>query len=136
MKRFLSLALCIGLLCVMVLPASANTGNEYLLEYDHINTVTANLSISGFWGIASCDGSITARGDYPVYVEVYLQQHTEDGWETLQVWTSEDQMHTDAGGKYAVASGYQYRTYVIGYVYDSDGEVIDSATAKYAVTYD
>ncbi len=136
MKKIFSVTLCICMLCLLAIPASANTGDSRLLEYDHIDTITANLTIDRFWGIASCDGSIDASGDYPVCVEVYLQQKVDGIWQTLTSWSSNDQSWADAGGRYAIAKGYQYRTYTAGYVYDDNGTIIDSASAIYAVTYD
>ncbi len=136
MKRFFSMALCICLLCILVLPASASAGNARLLEYEHIDTVTANITIDRFWGIASCDGCVAASGDYPVYVTVYLQQKVDDVWQTLESWSNEGRAWADASGRYAIARGYQYRTYTIGYVYDDNGTIIDAASAIYAVTYE
>ncbi len=135
MKRLFSLTLCLCLLCWMVIPASASTQNVRSLEYTYIDTVYANLTIDSFWGIATCVGSIDASGDYPVYVQVSLQQKTDSGWETLQTWTNDGQILAQTSGKYAIARGYQYRTYTIGYVYNDAGVIIDSASAIYAVTY-
>ncbi len=136
MKKICSFVLCICMLCLLAIPASASTGNERLLEYDHIDTITANLTIDRFWGIASCDGSIEASGDDPVYVTVYLQKKVDDVWQTLTSWSNEGQIATSTGGRYAIAKGYQYRTYTAGFVYDDDGNIIDSASAIYAVTYE
>ncbi len=136
MKRICSVVLCICMLYLLAVPANAATGNARLLEYDHIGTITANLTIDRFWGIASCDGSVDASGDYPVYITVYLQQKVDDVWQTLTSWSNEGQIATSAGGRYAIAKGYQYRTYTTGFVYDDDGNIIDSAYASYGVTYE
>ena len=134
MKRITSLILTALLLFSMAIPASAAVKDEAQLLYDNINAVSADLSISSL-GIATCFGSVTAKDLYTVLVEVRLQMKEDGAWHTVKTFSSTGTMDAACTGYYAVYSGYQYRVYVTGYVYNSSGTIIESASCTYAVNY-
>ena len=127
----------INVICILVLiflcaaPASAYTQNDIMPFYDNINSVYANLTIDESTGIASCTGMISAKSLYPVSVTVRLQVYKNGDWETLYTWSDSGTWSVTCEGYYAVYSGYKYRVIVLGYVYDSAGNIIESGDAVY-----
>ena len=97
-------------------------------------TVTAYLDIN-LLGVATCEGSATARALVDVKVTVRLQQLTDTGWSTIKTWSATNEGCSSASGKYAVYSGYTYRTTVSAYVYDEDGNIIETGSASDTFEY-
>lgn len=65
---------------------------------------------------------------------ITINQISHDGqWNMIKTWTgSSSAGYSSAGGTKTVASGYTYRTFVTGYVYNSDGVVIEVVSLKSA----
>lgn len=74
---------------------------------------------------------ISAKSLYPVSVTVRLQVYKNGDWETLYTWSDSGTWSVTCEGYYAVYSGYKYRVIVLGYVYDSAGNIIESGDAVY-----
>lgn len=135
MKRFLSLILIAMVIFSMAVPASAAVADNMVQpRWSYLNSVTAYLNIN-FLGIATCEGTATARVGETVEVTVRLQQLKDTGWATIKTWTSTGTGTAAASGNYAVYSGYTYRTSVTGYVYDSDGNLLETGTATDTFEY-
>lgn len=135
MKRFLLFTITLLIFVSSVLPASAAVKDEVELLYTHINSVSAGLSIDETWGIATCSGGVDAKKILPVKVTVNLQVYKDGYWQTLKTWSETGTATANTSFSYAIASGYKYRTYTIGYVYNSEGVILESASAIQAVNY-
>lgn len=135
MKRVTSLLIIIVILCVMVLPVSATSvDNTVQPRWTYLDSVYAYLDIN-WLGVASCEGRATAGDFVAVKVVVRLQQLKDTGWATIKSWTATDTQTVGASGSYAVYSGYTYRVSVTGYVYDSNGNLVEAGTATDTFVY-
>lgn len=132
LKKIISVVLILGLLSAIIVPAQANTIQP---RWTHVDELYAALKIDTTLGIATCEGSITAQDDLPVKVIVYLQQYNNGRWVTLKTWQAEDSEYVYKSGSYAIYSGYKYRTYVEGFVYDSNGNMIEATSLAQEKTY-
>lgn len=138
MKKLISLFLIAFLLISTVSPVyaapPAETESTIQPRWSYLDTVTAYLDIN-ILGVATCEGSATARALVDVKVTVRLQQLTDTGWSTIKTWSATNEGCSSASGKYAVYSGYTYRTTVSAYVYDEDGNIIETGSASDTVEY-
>ncbi len=129
----IGIALCFALVMM-------NTGIVYAevqegYRYDYIRSISAQLSITG--GTAQAFGDITPEGSRHTSIIVRLQKETSPGmWTTVAYWTGSNASgSSEAGGTRTISSGYNYRVYVVGKVYDSSGSVIETGTAYSPVQY-
>lgn len=102
---------------------------EGAFRYTYISVVTAKLQISG--NSATVSGKIIPDGSYATDVTVKLQKLEGTGsWRTVASWSSSNSSgYSSAGGSASITIGETYRTYVLGHVYDDDGNIIDTGTA-------
>lgn len=135
MKRIIPLILVFTILLSLSIPVSAAVKDEVMPLYNEIDTVSAGLTINKTLGITTCTGRVTAKELVPVKVVVSLQVYKEGRWQTLQSWSETGTLTASTTHKYAVYSGYQYRVYTIGYVYNSEGVIQESASAIQVVNY-
>ena len=133
MKKVLSLLFAICLLLTVCFPVNAITSEQSVTivqpRWTYLQTVTASLNIN-LLGVATCDGTGTSRVIKDVKIIVRLQQETDTGWSTLKTWTATASGAVGAGGSHAVAKGYNYRTVSSVYVYDDDGNIIETGSAS------
>lgn len=130
MRRGIAVVLAIILISSMAVPASASVTPRYT----HTSFVYSNLSIDTFWGVATCEGELLAYDDVPVEITVYLQVYKDGEWQTVKSWYASDMMYVYLSKQYAIYRGYEYRTYVEGYVYNSSGylvEIVDIADTEW-----
>ena len=119
----------------MVLPVSATTADDVIQpRWSYLNAVSAHLDIN-WLGVATCEGRATAKNLVTVKVIVQLQQFSETGWITINSWTSTGTQTAYASGSYAVYSGYTYLVSVTGYIYDSNGNLIETGNATETFVY-
>lgn len=128
MRRIISILLVCVFIASCAIPVSAAELNNVQPRYTYVFDVQAILSINESTGIASCSGSISARNSYPVKVTVQLQREDTTGWTAVKTWSNTGTLATSVAKAWAVFSGYNYRVYVIGFVYDSNGNIIESAS--------
>ena len=122
-----SLCLLVALLMLLSVGYSLAEGNSASPRYTYTASASAGLDISG--GVATVDGAITPWDAMETMVQVRLQQQINGEWKTIQTWTGHRSAGTsDAGGTKSVDYGYNYRTYVKGYVYDGNGNLLESVT--------
>lgn len=124
-KRVLSFLLALLLFISMSLPTNAST---VMPRFLYIELITVCLEIDNIWGIASCEGSVSVESELPVKVIVDLQRYVNGSWVTIKRWEAEGIKHAFLEARYAISSGYNYRTYVQGFVYDENGSIIESAS--------
>lgn len=127
MKRVTCYLLVCILLCSMVIPAAAEE-STIQPRWSYLDAVSAVLDIN-WLGVASCSGQAVARKAVDIEVVVNLQQQTNTGWTTLRTWSSTGSVTALASGQYAVYRGYTYRVNTIAYVYDSNGNIIETGMA-------
>lgn len=121
--------ICLALALVLILVVGTSLAEEISASprYTYTSSVDGSLSISS--GIATVAGSITPWGGRETLVHVRLQQQINGVWKTIQTWTGhQDAGSSSAGGTKSVDSGYYYRTHVTGYVYDSNGTLLESVS--------
>ena len=130
MRRVIAVVAAIFLISSMAVPASASITPRY----SHTDFVYARLEIDDFWGVATCVGEVAAYDFVPVEINVYLQVYKDGTWQTVKSWYASDIMDVYLSKSYAIYRGYEYRTYVEGYVYNSSGylvEIVDIADTEW-----
>ena len=100
-----------------------------------INSIYALLKIEESSGIATCVGEVCAKEMVPVEVVVQLQRLEDGMWNTLYTWSDTGTLFASMSGNYCVPRGYTYRTRVTAFVYDSDGNIIESGSGSHQVNY-
>ncbi len=133
LKKRIGLLVCITLVLMFVVNAMAEV--QDIFRYDYISSISASLSFSS--GTASASGRIIPIGKRHTSIIVRLQKETSPGmWTTVAYWTgSNTSGGSEAGGTHTISSGYNYRVYTVGKVYDSSGSVIETGTAYSSVHY-
>lgn len=129
MKNRRTIMVLIALTLVVAMTMCSAFAEELTSRYSYIMLISAGLRING--SSASSSGQIIPSGNYATNISVNLQQQQSDGtWVTVASWSNNSASgFCDAGGSTTIATGYTYRTYVIGHVYDADGNIIDTGTA-------
>ena len=135
MRRIISFLLVFALIMSYTVSVSAAVMDGVQPRYTYVLDVQAIPSINESTGIASCSGSITTRNTYPVKVDVHLQMQENTGWTTLKTWSSTGTLAATVAKAWAVYSGHNYRVLVVGFVYDSNGNIIESASVYHTVYY-
>lgn len=127
MKKISLVLLVMVMMVIVVLPVQAST---VMPRYTYVDSLFVRLDIDTILGVATCEGSITAKGMYPVEVIVNLQRYENGQWVTIRRWTKEDTMNAKVYKEYGIYRGYNYRAYVQGFVYDEDGYFMETASAS------
>lgn len=135
MKKIFTLILTAIMLLAITCPAQAAVAETVQPRYTYIKTVTADLSINRTTGVATCEGKITAFDTNPVKVVVHLQVYQDGRWQTLLQREQTGTGSAYLSRTYTVSSGYTYRCYVIGYVYDSNGVMKEAGTDSQTFTF-
>lgn len=135
MRRTAALLMVIGILCTMIVPVAAAT-NESTVQprWTYLNSVYAYLDIN-WLGVATCEGTAVARSSVDVEVVVRLQQKLDSGWYTVESWSDTGTGTAGTGGKIAVARGYDYRVTVSAYVYDDNGNIVETGSSSDSDSY-
>lgn len=135
MKKSVSVILVVLLVISLALPVYATEPQQIMPRYTYVDSIWACITIDSTWGIATCEGEVITKGAYPVEVVVSLQVYKNGRWETIKSWSNEDTYSVYLSKSYAVMSGYQYRAYVEGYVYNSNNAVIESTSLAHSTYY-
>lgn len=125
------LMMCLVLMLSIVNVASVEEG--IMPCYSYTSSIAASLSISD--GVAKAAGKITPEDSQHTSITVRLQRKSSSGtWSTISTWTGSNAGgKSEAGGTKSLTSGYDYRVYVTGKVYNSTGTVIETID-KYSAT--
>ncbi len=129
MKTFLSMLLVVCLLSTTVLAAEINDEDYGVMPcFDHISDVAVGLSIS-LAGKANCDTGITLYdASHSAEITMVLYR-TDDGnnWDEVKTWTyTATGRNIDLTKNWYVTSGYDYIVQSWVYVYDADGDLIET----------
>ena len=135
MKRVLSVLFMLLLVVSVTVPAQAAETQQIMPRYTYVDSIWACITIDSTWGIATCEGEIIAKDEYPVEVVVSLQVYKSGKWDTIASWSAEDTYSVYLSKAYAVTSGYTYRVYVEGYVYNSNNAVIEVTSLTHSTHY-
>ena len=127
-KKLSSLLFVILVLMAVAIPAQAST---VMPRYTHVLFFSAYLEIDTVWGIATCEGELTARNELPVKIIVDLQRYIDGSWVTIKSWEAEDIKNVSIIKEYAISRGYNYRARVRGYVYDENGTIVEATSKNY-----
>lgn len=131
MRKSICLMLCILVLISTVGVATAEGG--VMPCYAYVDSIKASLTISS--GTATAVGNVIPAGSMKSSITVRLQRADSSGkWTTISTWTGTNENgKSEAGGKKSLTSGYNYRVYVTGKVYGSNGNVVETVN-KYSTT--
>lgn len=130
-KPWFSVLLLVILLTVVVMAIAEESENPPgpPLDYQHTQSVSARLTISG--GKAIAFGEVVPYDHMRTSITVRLQKSTNgsSNWTTIGTWTGSNP-HGDAQarGTKAISQGYYYRVRSTGKVYDSSGNVLETVT--------
>ena len=120
---------------VIVFSTLVIDGEAVEARFSHISNIYSSLEITESTGKAKCQGTIIAKENLPVNLICKLQRLKNGVWETIKFWNEFGTGAKNIEKVYYVMSGYTYRVYVTGYVYDSDGTCVESASTQYSVVY-
>ena len=130
MRKLFAIILVCAMLLVAAMPmATASADNTVQPRYTYIVEARADIEVS-ILGVASCSGSLTTRTSNPVKITIRLQESDGSNWMTIKKWEITDTGGVSATKDYAIYSGSSYRVHVTGYVYDDEGNVLESATVS------
>jgi len=92
--------------------------------FTYIDLVSVSFDING--GVASASGLISPNGNLHTRISVKLQILEDGVWKTRKIWNGSNTAGTSStGGTHTLTSGYYYRVYVRGSVYDSNGAQLE-----------
>lgn len=124
MKRKLLVCIVVSMLVIgciagtvyaaKVLPGDSPT-------YTYTSTIIVGLDVSG--GVASVSADITPHNlSNKSSIRAYLQKY-DNGWKSIKSWYSgKCTGYSYVNETYSVPSGYSYRVYAVGRVYNSSGD--------------
>ena len=135
MKRTITTLMIIGIICSLAIPFAASATESIVQpRWSYLDSVYAYLDIN-WLGVATCEGSAIARSSVEIKTVVRLQQLTDTGWSTMKSWSDTGTLNASAGGKIAVARGYDYRVTVSAYVYDDNGNIVETGSSSDSDSY-
>lgn len=128
MKRILIISFVILLMISMAIPVAA-TIEESVIQprWSYFTAISASLDIN-WLGVATYSGSAQVSGAYNVKTVVQLQQLKNGSWTTLDTLSFTGLVSAAGQGRLAVERGYTYQAYVVAYVYDANGSILESVT--------
>lgn len=127
MKRFLTLFFAVVLVasCFATAVSAAKIEDPIVQPYYvGIKDVARTISISG--GTASCYSSVSTRDlTYKISYTMYLQR-LDSTWTNVASWPVSGTYRVSKDGSASVDSGKYYRTKIVGNIYDSNWNLIES----------
>ena len=135
MKRLLSHSLIVILLCCCITPVLVHAQGEATPYYSIIQSLSADLLLDEQTGNATCIGSVQATYGTAVSVTVELQVLEGNRWKVLQSWENSRTSFVKCSGNCTIEAGHTYRTYVIGYTMDADGNITESGHTSKSYDY-
>ena len=129
-KKWLSLLLALCLLSTTAFAANGTSEDSIVQpRYNYISTVAVGLSIS-LAGKATCDTGVTlysASHSAEITMVLYRSDDDGDSWDDVKTWTyTGPGRSVDLTKYWYVTSGYDYIVQSWVYVYDADGELIET----------
>lgn len=136
MKRIVCLLLVSILLCTAIIPASAAVIEPDEPCFNYIRSTSITLLIDESTGIASCYARCYSLNDtVTIKISGTLQQYKSGKWENMCGWVQFGTTVVIMDKQVTVSSGYQYRFVANYYIYDSEGNLLESSTATRTCNY-
>lgn len=126
MKRIISLLLITTLLFALTTPASAAVIEPIEPCFSYIYSTAATFRIDESTGIAYCYARCSAENGVTIRINGALQQYTNGSWSPVTSWTTSGTTLVLLDKQRAVYSGYNYRFIARFYIFDSDGNILES----------
>jgi len=130
-KKLLPILSLIMALCILLSTISFAANEEYMIQprWTYISEIATGLDIS-IYGKATCNTSVSlyASSNCTCTIEMTLLQSDGFGWDDIKTWTVSGDRTTDIEKNWYVDSGYEYMVESTTYVYDSNGNLVESAT--------
>lgn len=136
MKKLLVIVLACSIFWIGAMPVAAvNVGSAVQPRFTYIDDISADLEVS-FLGVARCDGTFNAwANDSPIKMVIRLQEYDGSNWVTIKKWEITGTGSIAAYRDYAIYSGSSYRAHVTGYVYDANGNLLETASKSAYIDY-
>lgn len=136
MKRLFSLLLASILFCTAIFPASAAVSDPVEPCFDYIRSTAETFTIDETTGIAYCYARCyTGREDVTIKIIGTLQQYNSGTWNYINSWTQTGTLYAIMDRQWAVYSGYIYRFFVHVYIYDTEGNLLETDTLSRTYNY-
>ena len=135
MRKLTALILVVTTIFLMVASAFAAVPETVVPRYSYTDIVDASLFIDEAQGIATCEGELSASSYLPVKIKVIFEVFKYGAWKTLATWEATGRLMACISETYEVDRGYPYRVYVVGYVYDNSGNIVEYVYDTCAVDY-
>lgn len=129
-KTVVGLILILALLGTSVFAGTASDNDTHIMpRFNNIANITTCLDIT-INGKAICATSVSlySSANCTCTIEMTLQQDDGSGWDDLRTWTISGGNNTDIEKYRYVDSGYDYRVESVTFVYNSDGDLVETAT--------
>lgn len=125
--RILSLTVIV---CILLSMASFAASQESMIQprWTYISEIGTGLDIS-LSGKATCYTSVAlySSPSCTCTIEMILQQSDGSGWSDIKTWTGSGGRNTDIEKSWYIESGYEYQVESTTYVYNSDGDLVETA---------
>lgn len=131
MKRIISflLAMLLAFSFAFTVSAQEQEQTPIMPRYAYIAATLVDIIINQSTNVTTNEAHfITYDADLELQVEIKLQRYNNSKWNTVKTWTASGYGDAYICKKWAVPSGYTYRTYATYRVYDSDGNLIESVS--------
>lgn len=135
MRKITALVLVVTTIFLMVTPVFAAVPETVVPQYSYTDVVDASLFIDEVQGIATCEGELSASSFLPVKIKVIFEVFQYGAWKSLKTWEETGNLSVYISETYEVDRGYPYRVYVVGYVYDNSGNIVEYVYDTCAVDY-
>lgn len=131
--RLTSFLLLLSLLGNLLATVSAS---EIVPRYTNVNCCTAEIKVPSSSGSSVCFASLVAKeATTSLRLSVALQRYVNGTWVTVASWIVSGTGHASISDKYTLARGYTYRLRACGYLFSTNGTIVESAEAIYEYIY-
>lgn len=119
----------------LVLVSSALAANAAQPRYVKIQSLSADLQSISLAGRATCNSSVIVYdAACSVTITAELQQSGDGAsWDTIKTWSSSGNRTVEIDGYWYVDQGYEYRVLATATVYDSSGNIVETASTTSSV---
>lgn len=131
--RITSLVLAIFILLVLPNHVSAS---EMSPRYTNVSYITADIDIANVSGIATCTASVVAKDQVSnIRLIATLYRLVDGEWQSVKNWTTSNIGTATIVGYCAISKGNTYKLCAFGYVYDANGNLLESVESSESCIY-
>lgn len=130
MKRIYSLVLAFVLLAIVITPCFAVENNTPAVSprFAFIAANSVSFTVNESTNVTTTDVYCYTYDYYEIQIVCKLQRYNNSKWNTIKTWTASGMEDASLRKTWAVASGYTYRAYATFYIYDNNGNLIETAS--------